>query len=240
MTDSISYLFTLQTSAAEHQGSRRFQEDSYLLCNDIDTHIVAALADGLGGHHDGLVASEVAVREAVIGLRADIAEHGLQGSRQFREIFLNADRGIDRIPWDPIRDGFHPASTLVLGLIRRSGEVDVAGLGDSLCWAIRDNQVHELLLPQGSGNCVAHCLGDDTGSPPGAAVQTAKWQMRAGDQLVIASDGLLSLSRREVVDALAAAKYFPATDLVKAVLAKGEPHQDNCSVILVKAVGVEK
>ena len=59
------------------------------------------------------------------------------------------------------------------------------------------------------------------------------------DTLIIASDGLLSLSNSEIADVLLQFKDEPSArithELISRVLARGDTNQDNVSVATVKA-----
>jgi len=227
--------FHLEIHSAETIGARTRQEDAYLIHDSpTENHVILTIADGLGGHCDGDIASETAVRESMRALRAGMAQAGMPLKSVSLKVFIQASRALDRIPYH-IDYGFRPASTLITAIAYRSGELRLAGIGDSLAWIVRAGEVRELLRPQGFGNHVHHALGYDIGGADGAAVSSASGSMEAGDCLLLATDGLYSLLPEEIVDVLAANPAEPAHALIAAVNEKKEKSQDNCVVIVMTA-----
>lgn len=129
-----------------------------------------------------------------------------------------------------------PAATLICAHIDRlSDRMQIAGVGDSLAWRFRDGELLPLLSVQGDGNYVQFCVGFEIGYPPGSAVQVADVQLTPGDQIVLATDGILALTEQELIEALAGHDDPAAavSALLSAVEGQENPSQDNATVLVV-------
>jgi len=223
----------LSVASAEIVGSRERQEDAQLRF-ELAEFTLLAIADGLGGHADGHVASEIAVQTALRFLRDQLEEGQTPTKRPMVKAFVHAHRQLERLDYRGPRLR-PPASTLICAALTHStGHLKIAACGDSLAWLIRDGDLTDLAPPQGSGSWVAYALGLDIGLHPiGSAVQTNSLFLKPGDRLVLASDGLLTLPREDLMDILATDPDDPALQLVKAIEAIGDPFQDNATAIVV-------
>lgn len=140
-----------RVAALTHVGLvRDGNEDAY----GID-HDAWAVADGLGGHAGGEVASAIAVEAALSTLR-ETGTRDLESA--VRAAFAAAADGIDaRAQADPALADM--GTTLVLAVRDAAGDVCVGGLGDSRAYlstaaglqqVTRDDNMAELLLERGA------------------------------------------------------------------------------------------
>lgn len=179
----------LQIASAQLQGGRMRQEDVFLTrCTDRGW--IVLVADGLGGHAHGDEASRTAAGTALAAIEAADAGDAVLPVPLLRKAFVAAHRALRKIPAG-VR--YPPASTLVGGYFYEQGAVArLANVGDSLAYLLRDGQLERLFVPQGRGNWVQYCLGDDIGGADGAAIKVLDppLDLRPGDRFLLASDGI--------------------------------------------------
>lgn len=211
----------------------------------------AFVADGVGGHAAGEVASAtVAIRLASM---LDATEGRVPGEERLRELIAiaNADLAL-RVRMDAALDGM--ATTLV-GVFSDGARINVAHTGDSRAYRLRDGRleqvtqddslVRELLASGVIGEAdvpdhplrsvVTHVLGGD--AEDAAALHVAAEDARQGDRWLLASDGLTDYVPVALVsEALAsAANPQDAADALIA-LALGHRARDNVSVVVADVV----
>jgi serine/threonine protein phosphatase PrpC len=185
---------------------RKNNEDSFFVDGRIGLLIVA---DGMGGHNGGEVASRIAV-DTISGLiAAELAsENGPENpDRMIRYAVEQADARIrEQADTDP--DLQNMGTTLVLALCRGS-VIHLAHVGDSRAYLIRNGEIRQLtedhsllaqMLKDGQiakqdapnfrlRHIVTRSLGNRVASE--AEVSTVEW--RAGDYLLLCSDGLTNM-----------------------------------------------
>jgi protein phosphatase len=233
---------------------RQFNEDRIA----IDTRIgVVALADGMGGHRAGEVASRMAADLVVAGLRAHLAENG-SAARQHSPL-LAADRSIkqanraifEAAQADATRQGM--GTTLALAVFH-GRKVVLGHIGDSRIYRLRDSRLDlmtrddSLLRDQVDLGVVtleeaAHShnrslVTSALGAGDDVDAHLREIDVVAGDVLLLCSDGLNDLvddgDIELIVDSLRANLALAARTLVQA--AKDNGGYDNVSVILAKPV----
>ncbi|OIP40289.1 MAG: hypothetical protein AUK47_08805 [Deltaproteobacteria bacterium CG2_30_63_29] len=197
--------------ASEVGKVREHNEDFYGV--DPKGHIFV-LADGMGGHAAGEVASRMACEGIVRALLphreglVELADDGRPDSRQtllsaLRGAVIAAERAIfDAVAGEPERKGM--ATTLDLVFLG-AGTAFVAHVGDSRVYLLRgdtgrllttDHTVSNFLKAQGKTETeiAAHPHRDKLvralGMSGGAEIDTLQLDMRVGDRLVMCSDGL--------------------------------------------------
>ena len=217
-------------------------EDSALISANL-----IAVADGMGGHAGGEVASAIAINtlqqllpvitDPVIDLdsRADL----------FLNISYEVDAEILRVSKE--RPELSGMGTTLTALSLTGNQVDLLHIGDSRCYRFRDNKLEKLsydhtvmqeLLDQGrltpeevfdhpQRALLTQALMGDSGIDP----VLMSYEVKAGDKFLLCSDGLTNvLSELEIVKIIKASEEAQLiTELIKETKAKGAP--DNITIV---------
>jgi protein phosphatase len=239
------------------QGGRDYQEDectfSALPERDGEAAILAVLADGMGGHAGGAVASGVATQSFV---ESFMAGEGEMAERLRQSLIAANDAVAARSENDPDVTGM---GCTMVGLVARAGQLDWISVGDSPLWLYsagalqRLNEDHSMMpvlqARVSRGELTASALsshpsrnalrsavvGEDI---PLVDLATMPLQAGADDVLVLASDGLCSLTDEQIAAILhqsaGADAQTIADRLVGAVDRLGLPDQDNTTVVVLR------
>jgi protein phosphatase len=191
---------------------------------------VFAVADGLGGHDGG----EVASRLAVEAIRDVFATKPAQQSipTTLRDALATAN---DRILATNQREKSltrRAMATTVVALALDQGRAAgfVARAGDSRLYRLRNRTLvrmtddHVVVRPM-----LQRCLG----ATPGEAADLRAVDLREGDALMVCSDGLTDTPDDRAIEQVLR-RGGDADALVAAALAVGDPRQDNVSVVVVR------
>jgi PPM family protein phosphatase len=220
---------------AQDRGSRPYQEDSWALRTLSDGALLAVVADGMGGHAGGAIASQLVVASVVDAVeRGGSLAEGLQASNEA------VRRGSET---KPELDGM--GSTLI-AVIVKSDEVRWISVGDSPLYLvssgslIRLNEDHSMapqvdaLLARGiltaeeaAAHPARHTLREAIMGAPLQLIDQGTRRIGTGDHLLLCSDGIQTLDAGVITRS--ASKEV--RELIRAVLAVGVPHQDNVTVI---------
>jgi len=189
---------------------RRRNEDSFAVQADLG---VAVVADGMGGHPGGDVASRVAAETAA----AALALHASQGMPQDAEALRGAMAEVVREAHEAIRargveapelEGMGTTLTAML-VDAQSGSYVIGHVGDSRAYLFRDGQVSQLTrddtwvqeqMDKGVitsenarnspyGHLLTQCLGLEEDPVP----QLVEGRARTGDVYVLCTDGLVGI-----------------------------------------------
>lgn len=234
--------FAVQHGVASHSGLvREPNEDSWLASRN-----VYLVADGLGGHARGEVASQAVVAAFAAESHSDwLSPDGLH-------------RALEQASRDVIElggSGRAPGSTVVgAGLAAQSGTPYwmIFNIGDSRAYLLRSGRLQQISIDHSRVQEVADAGGRPNSAPrnvitraigaglPGP-VLADQWLLPAitGDRVVLCSDGLST----EVSDQLIAATLLAfaepqeaADELVRAALNAGG--HDNVTVLVIEAIEV--
>lgn len=235
---------------ATDAGSRGHQEDNLGFRQYDDGSVLAVLADGMGGHTGGAVASELAVAwfgEQFPQTQGSIAERlvaTLHHTQQRLCHYAHENPGLQDM-----------GSTLVAVFVQGTA-LHWVSVGDSLLYHVTaDSEVKQLnaihtvaqrfqrLWEHGkiSHNEFEqvqqpHALTSALGVDKFQEVDSGQIAFPTGTQLILASDGLLSVTPADIhhwLDQSANAKTL-AERLLMAVLAKRQQGQDNVSLIILQ------
>jgi len=208
-----------------------------------------AVADGMGGHAGGEVASKLVIA-AVAPLDDDEPGHDLLAQLE-DAVLAGNDAIIELVEQEPELTGMGTTLTAVLFAGRRLG---LAHVGDSRAYLLRDGELAQIthddtfvqsLIDEGrltedeaanhpQRSLILRALnGDDV--EPSLTVREA----RAGDRYLLCSDGLSGVvSNDTLVDALRISDPQSSADrLIELALRSGGP--DNITVIVADVVDVE-
>ena len=232
-----------ECASRTHVGLRRkVNEDSLLARNDRGLWVVA---DGMGGHEAGDIASSK-VTEALADVPAaeDIDE--------LVDLVIGALKRVnhDLIALAGSAGGQRSIGTTVVGLAIAGGEFRCFWAGDSRAYRLRDGNILQLtrdhsmvqdlvdagmLRPEDAAdhpnsNIITRAIG----VTEELRIDTVSGDVRAGDQFLLASDGLTRMvDDRELAAQLTAAAPAEAADnLIEMVLSRGAP--DNATLIIAK------
>ncbi len=233
-----------KTWAGALLGTRASQQDTSILEVLSDgTELLALVADGMGGHAAGALASQtVAKTFATAFLRLRFDPRGLEAA--LRGALSEANLAIAEVQHGhPDRSGM--GTTLVAAHVSPQGVAWIS-VGDSvllLCRAgglRRLNEDHSLRsLPGFSGGRQGNLLRSAINGGELALVDCSPDPLRLepGDALVLASDGLLTLSGDDILALVekhsAEGPEALGTALIEAVDRRQDPKQDNCSVVTI-------
>jgi protein phosphatase len=210
-----------------------------------------AVADGMGGHAAGEVASAVAIA-AIAPLDEDAPGADLLDA--LRQAAMSANQHLhDMVEGDAALDGMGTTLTAILWGGSRLGLLHI---GDSRCYLLRDGELTQIthdhtlvqtLIDEGriseeeasthpQRSLITKVLDGRNGIDPDLSVR----EVRAGDRYLLCSDGLTGPvgSNDTLRDALAIEDPQAAVDrLVQLALRGGGP--DNVTVIVADAVEVD-
>jgi serine/threonine protein phosphatase PrpC len=217
-------------------------EDSALISANL-----IAVADGMGGHAGGEVASAIAINtlQQLLPVINDPAIDLDSRADLFLNISYEVDAEILRVSKEkPELSGM---GTTLTALSLSENQVDLLHIGDSRCYRFRDNKLEKLsydhtvmqeLLDQGrltpeevfdhpQRSLLTQALMGDSGIDP----VLMSYEVKAGDKFLLCSDGLTNvLSELEIIKTIkATADDKLLAELIKETKAKGAP--DNITIV---------
>ena len=243
-------------ASAENIGDRKEQQDRVALASHArhDDVVIAVLADGMGGHKGGALASQ-AVLDAVLPM-FDTFAPGTGKPRDWLEGMVAAAH--QRVKATGKGHNRDPRSTCVIALAQKN-RMDWVHCGDSRLYVFRngeysarteDHSLVEILVKQGEIREEDALLHPDRSKlftslggpePPQLAFGSID-NVDAGDTVMLASDGLWTYFRNRELAALTT--YRGLTDacdrLVALARRRGAGNGDNISIGMVRRAGVAK
>ncbi|MCX7256672.1 MAG: protein phosphatase 2C domain-containing protein [Polaromonas sp.] len=225
-------------------GGRGKNEDRMGYCYTRESGLFV-LADGMGGHPEGEVASQLAL-ETVSALYQRQARPIIQDPAEFlARALMAAHQQIVR--YATAKGMLDTPRTTLVAAILQGTEATWVHCGDSRLYVVRDGQLlmrtrdHSYLEQQNAGvikfdhvnrNILFTCLG----SPIKPVFDKASVPLMLGDKLLLCSDGLWgTLSDEEIVQRLAGKSVSQAVpELVESALRAGGERCDNVTVLAME------
>ncbi|MBL8567055.1 MAG: SpoIIE family protein phosphatase [Hyphomicrobiaceae bacterium] len=245
----------------QSQGRRARQEDFCASLPDVpamgdaEGRVLIALADGMGGHVSGQIASRTVCDSFIGSFRSATGNTGTRLAHALEDCNDALARAIDV---DPKLAGM--GSTLVAAHADSNG-VKWVSVGDSTLMLYRDGILQRLNADHSHGaildqQAAAGIISEEiakgdvrrralhsavTGQPiPLKDIELVGEPLLPGDWVIVASDGLLTLGGDELATLIHDhAQDPPATlvaALISAVEAEQEPNQDNTTVAALRVV----
>lgn len=186
---------------------RRGNEDAFLVDADRGVFLVA---DGMGGHAAGEIASAVAT-EAVGGALLQGVDAGLEAdplAEVMVQAFRTADRAIaDHVARNPSTLGM--GTTVTACVLCTDGTFRMGHIGDSRAYLLRNGELSQVttdhtwvqrevdagrLTPTGARrHRLSHILSRALGSEPSEEADVLAGQLLPGDRLLLCTDGLTGM-----------------------------------------------
>lgn len=219
----------------QHQGARPYQEDTWQLVTLGDGSMLAVVADGMGGHAGGAVASKLAV---------DAFVHAIEQGGGLDDGLSEANAAVGRgAIGKPNLAGM--GATLVAAHVR-GDDVRWISVGDSPFYLISAGRIERLnadhsMAPQidamvARGIMTAaeaehhpgrHTLREAVMGDPLTLIDKGSRRLEPDARLLVCSDGVQSLNQ----DQIAAQAGRSVAGIIEAVLAMANEHQDNITVV---------
>jgi PPM family protein phosphatase len=249
------------------KGARNYQEDTALLWPGSDPftgspiargpegELVAILADGMGGHAGGALASRMVCETF---LKAYATAEGGKRDRLINALTAANDAIAEKVCENPMLSGM--GSTLI-GVVFSEDGVEWVSVGDSPLLLYRRGEVALLNEDHSLAPELDRLAADGRISIEDARKDPRRHMLRSAvtgdeidlvdlsrrplsiepdDYIILASDGLHTLDNTEVERIIAAyaadGAQAVANALIRAVEAVRDPHQDNATVVAVRAL----
>ena len=242
--------------ATAHQGKRAYQEDSHKVFGiNNQSGVSFVVADGMGGHAAGDLASQTLVQE----FEKIFASKDLNGSDAvlLEDALENGNRAISNIVQkNSSLEGM--GSTYVAGFCI-GGNLYYISVGDSPMYLIRDNKIKQInqdhslapVLKQkvlegritqqeadthpNKNALLSSVTGEDIAE---VDFQKDGFKLHKNDVIIVASDGVQTLKEVEILNIVQnwidkGANEVLSDMLVEAVMSKNNPKQDNTTVVTI-------
>jgi len=241
-------------------GRIREQNEDYLGCvlpataGEARTHgWLFALADGVGGHEQGEVASHTAVESMLAGFR------GAPAGEPHAALLVRLVQAANTKVYEAGQSSGPRAgmATTLVSCALRFDRAVVAHVGDSRCYLFRGGHAAVLTRDHTVANEQArlgllsareaatvptrHILSRSVGNDLFVNVETSEFQVLTGDTLLLCSDGLHgAVTSAEMSQTLSHAADLNAAAKKLVAIANQRDGGDNISIQLIRVRGVER
>ena len=248
-------------ASALDRGGRDYQEDS--LVSDFavgDDCGIVVLADGMGGHSAGDLASKIVVTEVF----SELKFHGdlfFDHARSLPTLMSNAISAANECIREAMNtnESARGMGSTVVATVIAGNRLHWCSVGDSPLYHFRGGQMTQLnedhsMAPQIDAMAFAGIITEeDAKSHPDRNCLTSAivgtkiakmdnrgqaFELKAGDIIVVSSDGLQFLEDKVIAKIIGRNRRKPSADianaLLQAVKALEDPEQDNISFAVVK------
>ncbi|MGX8797919.1 Stp1/IreP family PP2C-type Ser/Thr phosphatase [Fusibacter sp. JL298sf-3] len=225
--------------------TRTNNEDYYLLCQSNDLYVVA---DGMGGHKAGEVASKLACESIVSGLKALSTVEDTEFSSALDSVLFTANQTLlDYVKENPNCKGM---GTTVVVVYRKRDHLHVLNIGDSRCYGLSNGELIQLtkdhslvaeLVKMGSisqEEALTHPDRNIITSALGVSeqyeVHKARYDVNQFEQLLICTDGLTNMVDTDSIYKVLTDETFEAVPQTLVDMANENGGKDNITVVCIE------
>jgi formylglycine-generating enzyme required for sulfatase activity/serine/threonine protein phosphatase PrpC len=243
-----------ELAGAQIDGARDYQEDAFLITHLTDAQgrpgALVIIADGMGGHAAGNVASNMAVQAFNKHVSSNYPAE--DPASILHDCVLKANKAIkDTVAETPALEGM--GCTMVAAILEE-GRMWWASVGDSHLYLLRNKELIKKNADHSYGGFLDRmaAAGTPVEPEPGLArnmlmsaltgdeineidVSAEPFPLQPGDRILLCSDGLDTLSAGKIIqfsEWSATPKEY-SESLLQAVEAAAMPKQDNTTVVVV-------
>ena len=253
-------MLTFDISGAQIDGARDYQEDAFLITHLSDPEneggSLIIVADGMGGHAAGNVASNMAVQTFNKHITSNFPNDNL--SEVLRESVRQANNSIA----ETVREtaALKGMGCTLVAAVLEDKFIRWVSVGDSHLYLIRAGAIKKQNADHSYGGFLDRMKDEGTPVEPEAGFSRnmlmsaltgediaeidcpeTPLELEAGDRIIVASDGLDTLSHGKVLSF--AAEADTAKECVEALLQGIEeakmPRQDNTTVVIIDIIAKE-
>jgi protein phosphatase len=253
---------TVEHAVLTHTGLlREANEDDFVA---VPEHGVYLVADGMGGHVAGQLASEICVQTIASYFGKQSEEESLVDADGYTSLSAEAlelaealllanQRIFERAAANPELTGM---GTTAVGIRIIENRVAVSHAGDSRCYLWREGELAQVTVDHSLSNfllalgreiearyaeqTMSNVIMRALGLEPEVAVDTKEFLVQAGDRLLLCSDGLSDLVSDEVISAKLGEYGTPLDDIVSYLVdrALDAGGRDNITVLVAEIGGI--
>ena len=246
-------------SCASHVGKVRKNNEDYCMgevikVNKEETLGIFALADGIGGHKKGEVASEIAVKNILAYLKENLLQHNSIKIDYVDDIIKQAYNNVNSIIYNQSlkQEEYRGMGTTLVIAILYKEDLYVANVGDSRCYMLSNNYLNRISVDHSvveelvraniiteeeaihhpHRNRITRAIGTDEM----VVVDIFNKKISENDVVLLASDGLTGcVYEEDIKNILQQNKSISEIndDLIN--IANDISGRDNVSVVLIKA-----
>jgi len=250
-----------ELAGSQIDGARDYQEDAFLITHltdaDGNDSALVVVADGMGGHAAGNVASNMAVQAFNKHISENYPTENIP--EILEQAVVKANDSIKAtVAETPALKGM---GCTMVAAIMEAGKICWASVGDSHLYLIRSRELTKKNADHSYGGFLDRMAADGTPVEPEAGlsrnmlmsaimgedineidVPDTLFDLQAGDKILVCSDGLDTLSAGKIIqfsDWSDSPKEC-ADALMDAVKEADMPRQDNTTAVVVNVVEVEE
>lgn len=243
------------------RGKRQYQEDDFAIDYDDPSDFLMVLADGMGGEIGGATASETTV-QTFMQVYSKTRNSSLSVPERLQQSLDKSNEALSsKIDENPKLDGM--GCTLIAVAINfNQALLHWISVGDSPLWVLQSGKFRRLNADHSMRTVLEARVKEGTLSQKEADIHPERNMLRSalvgyeielidasthetlldeGDQILLASDGLLTLSTEEIFQLLATHKSpkNAVEALINAVCDKDAKGQDNTTVLAATLISEE-